>query len=513
MAAIDLGSNSFHLVIARVRGEEVSMLDRVRDPVQLARGLGRHGRLTKKTRERALRALERFGQRVRDLPDEQVRAVGTSTLRAVHDGGAFLAEAQGVLGHPIEIVSGHEEARLIYLGVAHSLADERGLRLVLDIGGGSTECILGERFEALQVHSLHLGCVRLSRECFPKGRITRGAFEAARLRAEGEIRTIERAFREAGWTEAVGASGTIRSAEAVLRAQGWSRAGITPRGLGRLRKALLAAGDVGKLRLEGLRSDRAAVFPGGVAILSALVDRLGISSLTAASGALREGVVYDLLGRIRHEDVRERTIRTFQERTRVDLAQAARVERTALALLSHAPAAWALDPAEDGRLLAWAARLHEVGLAVAWSHHHRHGAYLLRNAEMPGFSRRDQARLAALVACHRRRIDPAVLEALPEEDATTVGRLIVLLRLAVLLHRARSPEALPPFRLEGGPVRLRFRAPARWLTRQPLTRLDLDAERGYLRALGLEFAVVQAQAAGDSRRGPPGTGRLGSGGR
>ncbi len=491
LAAIDLGSNSFHLVIARVRGEEVRMLDRVREPVQLAAGLGKRGALTKSTRERALRTLERFGQRLRNVAPDRVRAVGTSTLRSARNAGEFLAEAEAALGCPIEIIPGREEARLIYLGVAHSLPDDPGPRLVVDIGGGSTECILGERFEAIDVHSLNVGCVRLSRKYFADGDLTRERFQAARMKAQNEFRTIERAFRESGWSHAVGASGTIRAAESVLRNNGWTTNGITAAGLKKLRKAMIAAGNVRELKLPGLRADRTRVFPGGVAILQALFDRLGVESLSSVSGALREGVLYDLLGRIRHEDVRERTIRGFQERYRVDLAQAARVERVVLALLSHAPKAWRLDPLADGRVLSWAARLHEVGLAVTWSKHHHHGGYLLRHADMPGFSRDDQQLLATIVACHRRKIDDAQLEWLEEDAYERVTSLIALLRLAVLLHRSRSPERLPPMRLEGGPVRVRLRAPARWLAAHPLSQLDLAEESSHLRALGFDFALAK----------------------
>lgn len=337
LAAVDLGSNSFHLVIARVHGEEVALLDREREQVQLAGGLGKHGRLGARAQERALACLRRFGQRLHAVRSARLRAVGTNTLRAASNREEFLARAEEALGRPIEVISGREEARLIYLGVAHSLPDAPGPRLVVDIGGGSTECILGERFEALEVHSLKMGCVQLTRKYFGDGTISRGALQEATLAAASEFRSIARKFRDAGWTHAVGASGTMRAAASVLRAQGWSEDGITRSGLEQLREALLGAGHVKRLKLDGLKSSRAPVFPGGLAILLALFDRMQPESLSVSSGALREGVLYDLLGRIRHEDVRERTIRNFQERQRVDRAQAARVERVALALLSHAP--------------------------------------------------------------------------------------------------------------------------------------------------------------------------------
>jgi exopolyphosphatase/guanosine-5'-triphosphate,3'-diphosphate pyrophosphatase len=491
LAAVDLGSNSFHLVIARSRGDEVSILDRVRDQVQLARGLNRQKRLGKKARDRALRCLERFKQRLVQIAPDRVRAVGTNTLRAAADADEFLVQAEEALGHPIEVIPGPEEARLIYLGVAHSLANEPGPRLVADIGGGSTECIIGARFEPLSVHSLAVGCVGLAKQCFPGGRISREGFDAARLAAEAEFQTIERAFIDTGWQQAVGASGTIRAAETILRENKWSRKGITPGGLKKLRKAILSVEHVRDLKLKGLKSQRAPVFPAGLAILTALFDRLQVRKMTAVSGALREGVLYDLLGRIRHEDVRERTIRIFQERFRVDTAQAARVERTVLALLAHAPYDWRLDVAQDGRVLAWAARLHEVGLAVAWHHVHRHSAYLLAHANMPGFSRVDTALLAAIVGNHRRKIDLATLEGFGGAKRQRAVRLIVLLRLAVLLHRARSSEPLPPLRLEGEGLVVRLRTPARWLATHPLTGLDLACERELLRPLGVDFDVVK----------------------
>jgi exopolyphosphatase/guanosine-5'-triphosphate,3'-diphosphate pyrophosphatase len=490
LAAVDLGSNSFHLVVARSTGDEVSILDRVRDQVQLARGLDRRKHLGRKARERALRCLARFRERLEQVPPGRMRAVGTSTLRSAKNAEAFLHAAEDALGCPIEILPGAEEARLIYLGVAQSLPAVAERRLVVDIGGGSTECILGEDFEARSVHSLSVGCVRLTKSCFPKGRGLRKGFDAARLAAEAEFQTIEREFRDTGWDRAVGASGTIRAAETILHANGWSRDGITPKGLKRLRKAVLAAEDGRGVRLAGLKPERAPVFPAGLAILTALFDRLGVERMEAADGALREGVMYDLLGRIRHEDVRDRTIRIFQERYGVDGAQAQRVERTALALLERAPADWDLDAVEDGRVLRWAARLHEIGLAVAWHRYHRHSAYLLENADMPGFSRDGKALLAALVGAHRRKLGASIRE---ELDATRHERapyLTLLLRLAVLLHRARTAEDLPPMELCGAGRVVRLHAPEAWLREHPLTGLDLTRERIYLKALDFDCRLA-----------------------
>lgn len=489
LAAVDLGSNSFHMVLARVVDGEPAVIDRIREPVQMAWGLDDEGGLSAEATERALDALGRFGQRIRHIPPTRVRAVGTNTLRRARDTEDFLAQAEAALGHPIEIISGREEARLIYLGVAHSLPDDLEPRLVADIGGGSTELILGERFDAFEAHSLHMGCISYTKRFFPSGVIKKKGMEAAMLAARAEVQTIERRFRDFGWGPVSGASGTIRTTDAILRAQGWSESGITASGLKKLRKALVSAGDVKKVELEGLKAWRRRVYPGGVAILSALFEALGLEHMTASSGALREGVMYDLLGRIRHEDVRVRTIRLFQERYQVDLRQAARVERNALSFLGQVAETWGIDAQQAGRFLTWATRLHEIGLAVAYAHHHRHGAYLIENADMPGFSRDDQALLAAIVGGHRRKLTPPTFAVLRGTRRELAIRLTVLLRLAVLTNRERSPRPVPPLRLTATTDGLEVAYPATWFEQNPLTQMDFEAEAAYLAPIGLTLTV------------------------
>lgn len=495
LAAVDLGSNSFHMLIARVVDGEPVVIDRLREPVRLAWGLDEKRRLSAEARERALAALERFGQRIRHIPPHRVRAVGTNTLRKARKGERFLEEAQRALGHTIDVISGREEARLIYLGVAHSQADDLEPRLVVDIGGGSTELILGERFEAFETHSLHMGCIAFTKRFFPEGKIRRRGMEEAVLTARAELQTIERRFRDFGWGRAVGASGTVRATAEVLRANGWARDGITPVGLQKLDKALRSAGQVSRLSLEGLKPERARVFPGGVAILIALFEALGIERMEVAAGALREGLTYDLLGRIRHEDVRERTIRIVQERYHVDGRQAARVERNALAFLKQAAPGWGLDRVDAGRFLTWAARLHEIGLTVSYAHHHRHGAYLIANSDLPGFSQRDHALLAAIVGGHRRKVDPDLLETVPAEQREGAKRLLALLRLAVLTNRERGPHPVPPVRLEGRPDGLALYGAEAWLERHPLTVLDLEQEAAYLKRIDFALTFEEAERA------------------
>jgi exopolyphosphatase/guanosine-5'-triphosphate,3'-diphosphate pyrophosphatase len=477
------------MVIARLVGGEPVVLDRLREPVRLAGGLRGGQGIGPKAQARALACLERFGQRLRSLEPERVRAVGTNALRAAKKPTQFLAAAERALGHPIEVISGAEEARLIYLGVAHALPDDPGPRLVVDIGGGSTEVILGEGFEPLEVHSLDIGCVGLSRRFFRRGEVTKDALQRAVLAARQEVQTLEQRFREIGWVRAVGASGTIRATAEVLRANGWADGTVTSAGLKRLRKARAASVGEAKGVLAAVDRERLPVYPGGLTVLFALFEGLGIESMETSSQALREGVVYDLLGRIRHEDVRERTIRAFQERYHVDRAQAARVERRALQLLLHAASAWGLDAAEAGRVLAWAARLHEIGLAVSYGRHQRHGAYLIENSDMPGFSRDEQRLLAALVGAHRRKVAPDAFDRVPPPLAPMARRLAGLLRLAVVLHRGRNPQQAAPLRLEAGDGRLRLSLPAAWLEAHALTRIDLEGERKPLAQLGLALEI------------------------
>jgi len=361
VAAVDFGSNSFHLLVARVTNGVPTIVDRLREPIQLASGLDDEGRLTRRARQRALECIERFGQRLRNLAPHRVRAVGTSALREAKNAREFLAEAERALGHPIEVVAGREEARLIYLGVSHNLKDEPGRRLVVDIGGGSTECILGERFEPLLVDSLEMGCIGFSRRYFPGGAIRRRRYDEAVLAARLEVRGAAARFRELGWQGAVGSSGTISAVEQALRGSGWSDGGITARGLGRLVDRIVDLGHVDRLDLPGLKEERRPVLPGGLAILQAVFEGFGLDRMETSYGALREGVLFDLLGRLQHEDARDRTIRAFEERYHADRAQAERVEKAALAFLEQVAGTWKLDREEGARFLSWAARLHEIG--------------------------------------------------------------------------------------------------------------------------------------------------------
>lgn len=488
-AAVDLGSNSFHMVIARPQGGQFAVLDRLREPVRLAAGLDAHQRLGDEAQANALACLKRFGQRLADMPQAHVRAVGTDTLRRARNARTFLVKAARALGHPIEILPGREEARLIYLGVAHALPEDAGRRLVIDIGGGSTECILGDRYEPVAADSLAMGCVNFSLRHFAGGETSRENFRRAEIAARSELQTIERRYRSLGWERCIGSSGTMTAIAEIVRANGWSTNGISLEALRKLRKQIIACERVQKLELPGLAPERAAVLPGGVAILRALFESFELEQIGISQASMREGVLHDLLGRIRHQDVRDHTIVRMSERYHVDLEHAARVERTALALLKACARKWELEDESARQLLLWSSRLHEVGLAVAYAGHHKHGAYLLANSDLPGFSREEQELLATLVRGHRRKMSAALFHALPSAQAESALRLCVLLRLAVLLNRSRSPRALPALRVAVNGNALELGFPKDWLDAHPLTGADLDEEAAALRAVGLRLLV------------------------
>ena len=485
IAAVDLGSNSFRLQVGRVVGNQVYPLDSLKETVRLAAGLTPERTLDAASQGRALAALAKFGERLRSFSPDSVRAVATNTLRVAKNAAEFLANAEATLGVPIEVIAGREEARLIYLGVAHCLANPGRQQLVVDIGGGSTEFIIGRRFKPLHLDSLYMGCVGFSMHYFPDGRVTKKGMKDAELAARKELQPIAKSYCSTGWEEAVGSSGTAKAIVDLIELNGWSNGGITRDGLDTLRSRLIRAGDVGRFDVPGMRPDRAPVLPGGVAIMSAIFDEFGLERMLFSEGALRLGVLYDQLGRYHHEDQRGTTVRHFMQRYHVDSHQAERVARTAQVLFCQIVAE-ASDPEHpDALFLAWAARLHEIGVSLAYSSYHKHSAYILANADMPGFSRRDQVRLSNIVLAHRgrlERVQPAVVD-------VREWLLIFCLRLAVLLHRARDDSAEPPVAASLAARGFVLSVDADWLADSPLTAAALNEEARQWAILGLELKV------------------------
>ena len=481
------------MVVARNTHGQLLILDRLREMVRLGAGLESDGRLNKEVAARALACLERFGQRLRDMRPDSVRVVGTNALRRAKRAEAFLERAREAIGHPIEIVSGIEEARLIYSGVSHTMPAGPGRRLVCDIGGGSTEIIIGEGLQPLELESLQMGCVRLSEAFFAEGRLSPKRMERCRVAARQAIEPYQAAFRRRGWDEAVGSSGTVRAIGDCIRELDPSAPDISAEGLERIIKELGALEHIRDLKLNTLTDDRKLSFAGGVAVLAEVFEQLGIERMKVADGAMREGLLYDLLGRYTDEDARARTVRSMQERYHVDGAQASRVEATAVEFLSQVEEAWSLsDPAIE-LLLRWAALLHEIGLDVAHSGYHRHGAYLLANADMAGFPREEQKLLSIMVGSHRRK--PAIEDAdelSPPWDKRAPA-MTLLLRLAVLLHRGRSTVALPALKLTARTDSLEIRFPPGWLDDHPLTLADLHSEIEHLKSVGFRLRVFSAR--------------------
>jgi len=487
VAAIDLGSNSFHMIVARVSDGDLQVIDRIKEMVRLGAGLQEDKTLDAETRARALDCLQRFGQRLRSMSHDSVRAVGTNTLRVARDAEAFLVAAEQALGHPIEVVAGREEARLVYLGVSHGLTASEERRLVIDIGGGSTELIIGEGFTPVVRESLHMGCVSMSRAWFGEGSIRHKHMDKAVIAARLEVSPVEAYFKIMGWQAAVGSSGTIRAIRDVVQAAGWSEHGITLPALRELRTALLAAGHIDKLQLEGLTEERKPVFPGGVAVLLGVFEELGIEQMGVSDEALREGLLYDLMGRIQHEDARERTVNALSNRWSADMEHAGRVRTTAITLLDKLAGAWNLSHDEHVNMLSWAASLHEVGLTVAHSQYQKHGAYLLEKSDLSGFSRQEQRILAALVRGHRRKFPLAYFKALPNASCGPAIRLCIILRMAALLHRSRDDTVLPEIKVSGDTDRLNLVFPDGWLKEHPLTRAELKREKLYLKPTGIKL--------------------------
>jgi exopolyphosphatase/guanosine-5'-triphosphate,3'-diphosphate pyrophosphatase len=492
LAAVDLGSNSFHLVVAQYRNGQLLVIDRLREPVQLAAGLDDDGRLDKEAANRALACLKRFGQRISDMHASAVRVVGTSALRRARGKGAFLSRARDALGHPVEIVAGREEARLIYAGVSQSLPAEGGNRLVVDIGGGSTELIVGRGREPLELESVNLGCVVMSQRHFTDGKLSAKRFERALLMAQQHLEPVQERFLKRGWEAAAGSSGTVRSVLDACREIDPRATVITAAGIDAVIRVLCEAGHIDAIPLVSVTDDRRTVFAGGLAILGAVFSQLRVAQMRWSDGAMREGLLYDMIGRYGHEDARERTVRSMQQRYHVDMAQAARVEATALRLLAQVRDSWKLQDPMAEQALTWACRLHEIGLDVAHSGYHRHGAYLLANADMSGFAREEQQLLACLVGGHRRKLALEALEHLPPPWNQRGLYLILVLRLAVLLHRDRSDAPAPRFTLVGRPRTLELRFRTKSLRGHPLTAADLNDEIEYLRAQGLRLRVYNS---------------------
>jgi len=487
-AAIDLGSNSFHMLVARHEHGEIRVIDRLKDMVRLAGGIDRRGHLDTKTYRDAMASLARFGQRIAGIPERQVRAVGTQAFRQLDNPYGFLVVAETALGCPIDIISGREEARLVYLGVCQATSDN-GNRLVIDIGGGSTELVIGEGLEPEVTESIPFGCVGMTRQAFVNGKLTRKRWCRAVQAVQADLLDIEAPFHRLGWQQAIGSSGTIRALEAMsTRQSGEANATFSLRDVENLRERMLEAGHIDALDLPGLSSRRRPVIAGGTVIIEAIMKHFEIEILGVSQHALREGVLHDLIGRLSDQDPRQRSVEAMASRYQCDPGQAERVRDWTLHAAEQVAERWSV---QDTQLeyLEWSALLHEVGLAIAHDRHHLHGAYIIEHAELPGFSRQEQQFMAALIASHRGKLDPAVIEIQPPRHRDALRLFIAILRLAVTICRVRRDADLPDFGLDLRDQRMELRLSAGWLDSHPLTMHGLLQEQQQLRKLDLELII------------------------
>jgi exopolyphosphatase / guanosine-5'-triphosphate,3'-diphosphate pyrophosphatase len=479
------------MIVCSYNNGSLQIIDRLKEMVRLASGLDKKYQLDSKTQERALNCLERFGQRIRDIPQGNVRVVGTNTLRTATNAQLFLLKAEQALNHPIHIISGIEEARLIYMGVAYSLGGSNEKRLVMDIGGGSTEYIIGSGNTPLKKESLNMGCVSVSDQFFKEGRLSKGAFNQAALFAAQRLEPFERDYHRKHWHQAIGASGSLRSIAKVLQAKNWSNNGITRSGLNQLVAYMQQCGHINELNLPDLDAERLPVFAGGVAIVYATFKSLNIEQMTISDGALREGLILDLLGRLYDDDIRSTTVRTLAVRYHTDQAHAGRIQHTLAIIFKQLDGENLLAKNNNAwQFLSWAATLHEIGMDIAHSQYHKHSAYIIENGDLAGFSSQDQKILAAIVKAHRRKFSKINFSDLPSPWDEQGIYLSVILRLAVVLHRNRNELALPEFKIALAKTKIRLQFSKDYLVEHPLTHADLAHEADYLKSAGfkLEFS-------------------------
>ena len=486
-AAIDLGSNSFHMAVASTTSSHLQMIDKLREPVRLGAGLDKKNNITAKTMKQALECLSMFSQRLKDVPTDQIRAVGTNTLRRACNAEEFNLAAVDTLGVPIEIISGREEARLIFTGVSYGLRDDKK-RLVIDIGGGSTEFIAGSGTTANIMESINMGCVSTHTRWFDdqlvSGKKLGKKFEKSIAKSRQEARAIIPAYLKHGWDVCIGSSGTIKATEKILQAFNPDENGISRERLDELIEKIIKKGPEVLDDISTISDDRREVILGGLSVLKAAFESLDIKHMQVSHSALREGVIIDLAGDSLNDHVRRNAVADMQQRFRVDIEQATRVYNTAEQLFSFASDPWNLDATRDLRTLRSACHLHEVGLSIAHVQYHKHGAYLLRNADMMGFSRNDQRFLAALVRNHRRKIDTSVTQSMRKSEKSRYYKLLFLLRLASLFHRTRHADDGLQFTVDYSDSTVNLSIQKQWLEDRPLTRADIEDEIETLNSAG-----------------------------
>lgn len=483
-AAIDLGSNSFHMLVVRMQDARIEIVDREKEMVQIARGLDKENNLSEEAQERALACLHRFSERLRGIPQEQIRAVGTKTLRAARNSRRFLRLAEEALGTPIQIISGYEEARLVYIGLSQAVVNEHDQRLVIDIGGGSTEFIIGKGHNTLCMESLGMGCVAFTAAFkLDPDKLSAKAMNAATLAACGKLELIRSQYLAQGWEVTYGTSGTMRAVAELLGATDGG-AVITRSSLeDYLQKAIANK----QLDAPGITKLRRDVLPAGLAILRAIFEQLQLEKIHVADATLKEGLIYDNIGRFNNQDSRVHAVKLLQDKYRIDKDHAARVSETALHLWQQIDDAPILTGLSRTKILDWAAKLHEIGLSISHSSHHNHGYYILRHSDLGGFSRHEQYMMANLVRSHRKKILASRFEDMDSAALAAFYPLLFCLRISALVHRRRETVAiLPELRVKKENFVLKLSDT--WLDQHPLTRAGLEQEVHQLKKIDIQLS-------------------------
>lgn len=489
LATIDMGSNSFRLLVAKITPDGILQpIDQIKDTVRLAAGLDKNNNLTPQSQQDALAVLLRFGERLAGFDANSVRVVATSTLRVAKNAKDFIKEARKVLGFEIEVISGNEEARLIYIGAMHSLAYSKDKRLVIDIGGGSTEFIIGRGYDPQIMESVTMGCVSFSNRYFTEGNLTETNFDNAIFNARSKIQAMEHLFANHDWVLAIGTSGTAHALYDLCVSYGFSNQ-ISLESLYKIKRMLVKAKNIDSINLTRLKDDRKAVMPGGISIMIAIMQELNIEEMTIADGALREGVMYDMLGRSSDEDLRQTTVASLKKRYEIDLVQSKHVFD--IAHLIYTSLQKKIDP-NTLKLFDWACQLYEIGLSISHNDYHKHGAYILANADLAGFSKPEQTIIADLVRTHRGGLVKAMNSLV---DSRKVIKLMILaFRFSVIFNRKRQslPEntILKVDNLDKNHIS--FTLNKKWVNQNPLTLYSLNEEIEAWKKLDYDIDLVLA---------------------
>lgn len=489
IAAIDLGSNSFHMIVARIVNGSVQVLSRLKQKVQLAAGLDENGVLNQEAIDRGVACLALFAERLQNFPLENVTVVGTYTLRSAVNNEAFLQQAKKVFPYPINIISGETEAKLIYAGVSHT-QPEQGRKLIIDIGGGSTEMIIGDDFTPILANSRNMGCVSFAGQFFPQGKISQQAFEQAYQTTLQRITDLAEPYKKQGWQSVLGSSGTIKTVHQVICEMIDPDGIITAGRLDLLTKQVLSVNHFNELKLAGLNEQRVDVFVPGLAILTAVFDTFGIEQMRYSDGALREGVIYSLEKNFQVENIRQRTGKSLVKQFNLDTAQSQRVLQTTLCLWSQFNDWTETDYIEEMRdILFWAALLHEVGLVINHKSMEKHSTYILQHIELPGFTKNQQQLLAILARYQQKSLKLSeISHHLPYPKADIIA-LIRLLRIAIIFNKSRqATEQTDKISLKTDRTLWQLTFEPHYLAKNPLIAQELATEKELLSKVDLSLS-------------------------